>query len=90
MSGLRGGAGERRFSTKSRDTLLDETTPLLLTRTTSQETSGIENIAVITPEIKIIDEGDEDSATKWPYSARYMVYLCSFLTSLSFGVTQVP
>jgi MFS family permease len=34
--------------------------------------------------------GDEAEEPSWPHSIRYLVQLCAFLTSLSFGVTQVP
>jgi MFS family permease len=34
--------------------------------------------------------GDEAEEPSWPHSIRYLVLLCAFLTSLSFGVTQVP
>ncbi|KAI4152925.1 MAG: hypothetical protein LQ340_002613 [Diploschistes diacapsis] len=34
-------------------------------------------------------DGDEE-ATRWPRAVKYLVLLCAFLTSLSFGVTQVP
>ncbi|KAJ9653168.1 hypothetical protein H2198_007630 [Neophaeococcomyces mojaviensis] len=91
MNSSHDGARERRFSSKSRDELLDETTSLLLSRTRSQETIGVENVAVqIPPEVKARDQDEEDPATKWPYSVRYSVYVCAFITSLSFGVTQVP
>ena len=39
-----------------------------------------------------VPDNDEvnPAATTWPQSVRYLVFLCAFLTSLSFGVTQVP
>ena len=36
------------------------------------------------------DDKIDPAATPWPRSLRYLVLLCAFLTSLSFGVTQVP
>ena len=74
---------------------LDETSSLLLSRTRSQEFSGAESIAVqeIAPEVsKPVPNDDEVNPPPitWSQSTRYLVFLCGFLTSLSFGVTQVP
>ena len=74
---------------------VDETATLLLSRTRSQEISVLESIAVqeVPPEqSKSLSGNDEvdPAAAVWPRSVRYLVLLCAFLTSLSFGVTQVP
>ena len=77
---------------------VDETASLLLSRTRSQEISVVESIAVqeVPPEqsktVSDDDPGEEvdPAAATWPRSVRYLVFLCAFLTSLSFGVTQVP
>ncbi|EXJ81590.1 hypothetical protein A1O1_07654 [Capronia coronata CBS 617.96] len=75
---------------------LDDTTSLFLSRTRSQEDIAfVENIAVQDPladESKSLagDDGNDASATVWPRSVMYLVLLSAFLTSLSFGVTQVP
>jgi MFS family permease len=74
---------------------LDETPCLLLSRTRSQEFSVAESIAVqeVPPEAsKPVPDDDEvnPASTTWPRSVKYLVFLCAFLTSLSFGVTQVP
>ena len=66
-----------------------------LSRTRSQEFNGVEGVAVQeVPSVAsstIADEDDHHSAAAvWPRSVRYRVWLCAFLTSLSFGVTQVP
>ncbi|KIW13439.1 hypothetical protein PV08_08627 [Exophiala spinifera] len=67
---------------------------LMLTRTRSQEFSMTESIAIqetLPPERpKHTQDGAEDSEHVWPHSVRYLVLLCAFITSLSFGVTQVP
>ncbi|OCL13548.1 MFS general substrate transporter [Glonium stellatum] len=67
---------------------LDEIAPLLLSRTRSQEFSVVESIAV--QDVPRYINKVDPAATIWPRSARYLVFLCGFLTSLSFGVTQVP
>ena len=67
----------------------DDTASLLLSRTKSQEVTFAESTAQQTVPPLGNDEGDPEAA-KWPQSARYLVMLCAFLTSLSFGVTQVP
>ncbi|EXJ82432.1 hypothetical protein A1O3_06245 [Capronia epimyces CBS 606.96] len=76
---------------------LEETASLLLSRTRSEEDIGfVENIAVQDPladESKSLlggDDGDDSVATAWPRSISYLIMLSAFLTSLSFGVTQVP
>ena len=39
----------------------------------------------------VVDERPDDpAAPQWPRSTIYLILLCAFLTSLSFGVTQVP
>ena len=74
---------------------LDETPGLLLSRTRSQDLSVVESIAVpavppITSELVPNDNEINPAATRWPQSVRYLILLCGLLTSLSFGVTQVP
>ena len=62
---------------------------LLLSRTRSfEDTSVAESVAVpdLGPEV---DKPDETSK-QWPRSVTYLLLLCAFLMSLSFGVTQVP
>lgn len=71
----------------------DGTAPLLLSRTRSLEDFGVvESVAVQELAPTDDDEGDTDvkAATPWPRSVPYLLLLCAFLTSLSFGVTQVP
>ncbi|KAK5571500.1 hypothetical protein LTR43_003328 [Exophiala xenobiotica] len=73
----------------------DERPSLMLTRTRSQEFSMTESIAIqesLPPERpkRPSGVGDEAEEPSWPHSIRYLVLLCAFLTSLSFGVTQVP
>ncbi|KAJ9606321.1 hypothetical protein H2200_009282 [Cladophialophora chaetospira] len=80
----------RRSSTKHRHSNDDGTVPLFPSRTRSLEDISVaESVAVqeIGP--------DEDSlnaatTTEVPQSVAYLLLLCAFLTSLSFGVTQVP
>ncbi|KAL2413083.1 hypothetical protein ABEF95_014687 [Exophiala dermatitidis] len=75
---------------------LEETESLYLSRTRSQEDIGfVENIAIQDPlaeESKSLNSTDESNAPaqQWSPSVKYLVLLCAFLTSLSFGVTQVP
>lgn len=84
-------SNSRRTSTNRRISSDDGEAALFLSRTRSQETSIVESIAVQEPpEQTSDDEYDDDSATKWPNSTRYLILLCAFITSLSFGVTQVP
>ncbi|KAL9623033.1 MAG: hypothetical protein Q9160_002752 [Pyrenula sp. 1 TL-2023] len=73
---------DRRMSLDPYDA--DDTASLLRTR--SQELGVAESIAVqeAPPEVSI------EESKVWPRSLRYLVLLCAFLTSLSFGVTQVP
>ncbi|KAI1615457.1 major facilitator superfamily domain-containing protein [Exophiala viscosa] len=68
---------------------------LMLRRTNSLEPGGAESVAVqesLPPSRpKHVANGEDDADEPvWPHSIRYMVLLCAFLTSLSFGVTQVP
>ncbi|EXJ65346.1 hypothetical protein A1O7_01687 [Cladophialophora yegresii CBS 114405] len=82
--------GRRRSSTHQRHGDEDGTAPLLLSRTRSLEDISVaESVAVqeIAPED---DDGPEAPAGRWPRSVPYLLLLCAFLTSLSFGVTQVP
>lgn len=88
-------SSEQHQDRQEEDDDLDDTASLLLQRTRSPEINVAESIAVqeIPPEPPkpVSDEDDTDpAATSWPRSARYLVLLCSFLTSFSFAVTQVP
>jgi MFS family permease len=67
----------------------EESASLELSRARSQEFSAVESIAVqdIDPNNNTLSQPEVAS---WPRSVRYLVFLCAFLTSLSFGVTQVP
>ena len=73
---------------------LDE--DLILDRTRSQEVNVAESVAVqeLPPDgakhPPDDDDQDEPAPVTWPSSVKYLVMLCAFLTSLSFGVTQVP
>ncbi|ETI27036.1 hypothetical protein G647_10135 [Cladophialophora carrionii CBS 160.54] len=82
--------GRRRSSTQQRPGDEDGTAPLLLSRTRSLEDISVaESVAVQ----EIAAEGDDRPdapAGRWPRSVPYLLLLCAFLTSLSFGVTQVP
>lgn len=62
----------------------DDTASLLRTR--SQELGVAESIAVQEAPLEVSIE----ESKVWPRSVRYLILLCAFLTSLSFGVTQVP
>lgn len=73
----------------------DDTASLSLSRTRSQEFDFAESVAI--QEVVLEDSSSESSldtaehgAVAWGWSIRYLVFLCAFLTSLSFGVTQVP
>lgn len=88
----------RRLSTDQHNHLhphLDDTASLSLSRTRSQEFDFTESVAI--QEVAAEDSSSEsslDSAEQdtviWGWHVRYLVFLCAFLTSLSFGVTQVP
>ncbi|KIW42867.1 hypothetical protein, variant 1 [Exophiala oligosperma] len=86
--------GRRQYDDTARHEDFDERPSLMLTRTRSQEFSMTESIAIqetLPPERpKHSQDGTEDGEPVWPHSIRYLVQLCAFLTSLSFGVTQVP
>lgn len=82
---------------------VDDTSSLLLSRTRSQDFSAAESVALqeslLSPRAKRGGHGpDSDSGsdsnssieTVYPASAKYLVMMCALLTSLSFGVTQVP
>lgn len=80
---------------QAKDEDLNETTPLLLSRTRSQDNAGVENVAVqIPPDIVSVDSSreqeQEDIAPQWAPAVRYWVFVCAFVVSFSFGVTQVP
>lgn len=84
-------ANHRRTSFEPQHHRLDDAAPLLLSRTRSSEFSVAESIAAQPPPDD--DDGDDvadAAAAAWPHSVRYLVLLCAFFTSLSFGVTQVP
>lgn len=75
------------------------------TRSIEPDPAAVESVA-IPPEnlLEDLDEEDkadpdepnerihstDDRARQWPWHTKYLVLLCSFITSLSFGVTQVP
>ncbi|OAP55151.1 hypothetical protein AYL99_10851 [Fonsecaea erecta] len=80
-------SSRRRPSSVHREDL-EETAPHLLDRTGSQEFSVVESVAV--QEVLTGDETPDVAPATWPQSVRYLVLICAFLTSLSFGVTQVP
>lgn len=86
--------GRRQHDDTARHEDFDERPSLMLTRTRSQEFSMTESIAIqetLPPERpKHPQDGRGDSELAWPHSVRYLVQLCAFITSLSFGVTQVP
>ncbi|KIW82813.1 hypothetical protein Z517_02056 [Fonsecaea pedrosoi CBS 271.37] len=80
-------SSSRRASSVHREDL-EATAPNFLDRTGSQEFSVVESVAV--QEVSTEDETPDVAPTTWSRSVRYLVLLCAFLTSLSFGVTQVP
>ena len=81
----------RRLSTETQPDNIHNADSLSLIRTRSQEPSAVESIAVHEPaELKPDSDHDSSVSKQWPQSTRYLVLLCAFLTSLSFGVTQVP
>lgn len=82
-----------------REDFFDETSDLMLRRTNSQELGGVESIAVqeTLPSGRPHKHGDrsendgtDDQQPGWRRSTTYLILLCAFLTSTSFGVTQVP
>jgi MFS family permease len=81
--------GRRASSTQLRHEDYDGTTSLRLIRTRSLEDISVaESVAV--HEIASQDSERDTSTTPWPRSVTYLLLLCGFLMSLSFGVTQVP
>ena len=66
----------------------DETTSLLLSRTKSPEFNVAESTVV--QEVLPLEDKADAAAPQWPWSTKYYILLCAFITSLSFGVTQVP
>lgn len=81
----------RRPSTETQDDDLHDADALSLIRTRSQEPSAVESIAIQDPpELKSATDQVADPSKEWPKSTRYLVLLCAFITSLTFGVTQVP
>lgn len=79
------------FPKPDQDRAADETTPLLLTQTRSQEPAAVESVPVpIETELKSVDENEASETKKWPNSTRWLILLCAFITNLSFGVTQAP
>ena len=93
MSSLR--TNSRRASAEQHDPYEDdEGVRSLLSRTRSQEVNVAESIAVqdlvaVESHLTLHDE-EPDSTNKWPKGIKYLILLCAFLTSLSFGTTQVP
>lgn len=89
---------DRRLSTDQQNLLLphsDDAASLSLSRTRSQEFEFTESVAI--QEVVVEDsssdssqDGSEQDPVVWGWHVRYLVFLCAFLTSLSFGVTQVP
>lgn len=81
---------EQRFVEQDNDTL-DETTPLLLRQTRSQEPANIETVVLPTEtDIMSINDAASTHVKVWPRSTRWLILLCAFITSLTFGVTQAP
>ncbi|KAK5956824.1 hypothetical protein OHC33_002312 [Knufia fluminis] len=80
----------RRLSTETQHDDIRDADLVSLVRTRSQDPSAVESVAVQEPDSKSVSEAGGDSTTTWPQSTRYLVLLCAFITSLSFGVTQVP
>lgn len=78
-------------STDQDHDFLNETTPLLLSQTRSQEPANVEAVVVpIQSEVKSVGDNTLTEAKKWPRSTRWLILLCAFITSLTFGVTQAP
>ena len=68
-----------------------ETQELLLSRTKSPEVNVAETTVLqIDEQPPAIDDKPDPTAPQWPGSTIYLILLCAFLTSMSFGVTQVP
>ena len=93
MSSLR--TNSRRASAEQHDPYEDdEGVQSLLSRTRSQEVNVAESVAiqdVLTIESELTLHDDEPISTSiGPRGTKYLVLLCGFLTSLSFGTTQVP
>lgn len=80
-----------RRASRSDGPQLSEEQNLMLTKSRSHDLGNVENMAVQQPEEhKQSDEPISGQTRKWPASTRYLVLLTAFITSLSFGVTQVP
>lgn len=78
-----------------RDSEASEVASLVLSRTKSQDPAVVESVAVSGPVIESKPgsmHSDTDDARHEASNTRtkYLVLLCALLTSLSFGVTQVP
>ncbi|KIW72020.1 hypothetical protein PV04_00244 [Phialophora macrospora] len=83
--------GRRRLSAQRRRGDEDGTSPLFLTRTRSLEDISVaESVAVQEIGPEDVDDSPNAAASPWPRSVPYLLLLCAFLTSLTFGVTQVP
>ncbi|KAK5103736.1 hypothetical protein LTS08_003155 [Lithohypha guttulata] len=94
---------ERQHSSISRspryeDNYREDDEDLTLARTRSPEPAVVESIAIplrledsneVKPDV-VTNETPVETTKKWPARQRYLVLLCSFIASLSFGVTQVP
>lgn len=78
----------RRTSSEQPYDELAESPELQLSRTKSQDFNGVENIVVQDVDPSEID--DDETAASRPHLIRYLIWICAFLTSMSFGVTQVP
>ena len=68
----------------------------LLSRTRSQEVNVAESVAAQDfpigegSEQTLHEEEYEGETSQWPWTVKYLVLFCGFITSLSFGTTQVP
>lgn len=90
MSSAAQGHLDQRSVHEDNDTL-NETTPLLLSQTRSQETAAVETIVVpIESEIKSVNDATSSQTKHSSRSTRWLILLCAFFTSLTFGVTQAP
>ena len=79
----------RSSSRQEHEDVEDESTPLLLSRTKSPQFNVAET-TVVQEVPPTQDKPDSAVAARWPRSTKYLIFLCAFITSLSFGVTQVP
>lgn len=89
-----GGRRERAQDDRSKQKQ-DEDIDVQLTRTTSQEPAAVESIPAAAQALLSDDNSNADLPSRpdprsWPLYTRYLILFCAFLTSMSFGVTQVP